>query len=398
MKLKIGIACDAIPPAIDGIANTVHNYGKIINDEHGECVVMTPRNPAHKKMSYPYDIFEYNSWIYPPMYKEGYRIGWPFKQYIREEARALNCDVYHSHVPLASSYLIELALQEQDIPYVLTYHTKYDIEIKKRIPFKPLRDYARNFILKRINSADEVWVTSEGTVQSLRAMGYTGDYILMPNGVDMEKGRADEDKIDAFCKANGIHRDVPVLLFVGRMMWYKNIRLILDACKKLKENKTPFQMVLAGAGPDYRSIFRYAKKKGLLDCVTFTGQIKDRDDLKSLYSAADLFIFPSTFDTNGLVVREAAACQCPSILVKGSCAAEGIKDNETGFLIDENAQSLYEKILMCLENKELSKRVGVNAQEKIYISWKDAVAKAYKRYEEIYEKHQRAKKETEKVN
>ena len=72
----------------------------------------------------------------------------------------------------------------------------------------------------------------------------------------------------------------------------------------------------------------------------FTAPAYDRNVIRAWYCRADLFLFPSTFDTNGLVVREAAACGLGSVLVRGSCAAEDIKDGESGFLIEENAPSM----------------------------------------------------------
>lgn len=60
--------------------------------------------------------------------------------------------------------------------------------------------------------------------------------------------------------------------------------------------------------------------------MLFLGPVYDRDVIRAWYCRSDLFLFPSEFDTNGLVVREAAACGLGSVLVEGSCAAEGIVD------------------------------------------------------------------------
>lgn len=385
MKLKIGIANDAIPPTVDGITNVTENYAKYINKNHGEVVVLTPYNANQNGIEYPYKIYKYKSWVYPPMYKEGYRIGWPFKEYIREEVRALHCDLYHSHCPLASSYLLKLALLEQKVPCILTYHTKYEYDIEKRVPTKWAKDYAKNFILKNINLADEVWITSEGSADSLRKMGYTGEYVVMPNGVDMPKGIASEKNKKRFCKKFGISENKITLLFVGRMMWYKNIQLFLDACQILKENGFDFQLVMAGSGPDYGSIKRKILRSKLHGNVIFTGKIDDREELRACYSVSDLFLFPSTFDTNGLVVREAAACKCPSILVEGSCAAEGIENGFTGVFCKEDAKDMADVMSKFLTNMDKLKQIGQNAYDNIYLSWEDAVANAYKRYEKICE-------------
>ena len=76
------------------------------------------------------------------------------------------------------------------------------------------------------------------------------------------------------------------------------------------------------------------------DLVFFADPIRDRRRIRAWYCRADLFLFPSTFDTNGLVVREAAACGLGCVLIQGSCAAEGITDGRNGILIEENAASL----------------------------------------------------------
>ena len=85
-------------------------------------------------------------------------------------------------------------------------------------------------------------------------------------------------------------------------------------------------------------------------------------------------------------MREAAACATPSLLVHGSCAAEGIDDGKTGFLCMESAHSVAVTLAKIMDNKELLKRVGKQAQSDIYISWEDSVQKAYKRYENLVEK------------
>ena len=101
---------------------------------------------------------------------------------------------------------------------------------------------------------------------------------------------------------------------------------------------------------------------------------------------ADLFLFPSTFDTNGLVVREAAACALPSVLVRGSCAAEDVTDGVNGFLIEENAASMAAMLRELCAERETVKRVGEYAQRELYISWEESVARAYERYGAVVER------------
>ncbi len=133
----------------------------------------------------------------------------------------------------------------------------------------------------------------------------------------------------------------PLFLFVGRMMWYKGIRIILDALKKLSESGRDFRMVFVGGGNDKDEIVTYCESLGLSDRVFFVAPIH-RPQRRSARGTAGptCSLFPSTFDTNGLVVREAAACGLASVLVAGSCAAEDVTDGVNGFLIEENADSM----------------------------------------------------------
>ena len=267
------------------------------------------------------------------------------------------------------------------IPTVLTYHTKYEYDFDRRVPIKPARDFAYRFLLNNINAADEVWVTSAGTADSLRKIGYNGDFIVMPNGCDMKKTIIDP-KTTAEIKASyGIPQNVPLFIYVGRMIWYKNIKIILDACKMMKNAGRDFRLIMLGFGADENKIKRYYQRLGIADKIINTGKMLNREKMQQHYAAADLLIFPSTFDTNGLVVREAASCATPSLLVKDSCAAEGVTDGINGFLCEESAESIFGKLCEIANKRQLIETVGLGAQKDIYISWNEAVSRAYSRYQ-----------------
>ena len=93
-------------------------------------------------------------------------------------------------------------------------------------------------------------------------------------------------------------------------------------------------MVFVGSGGDEAEIRAEAERLELGQKCVFTGPVRDREKLRGWYSRADLLLFPSTFDTNGLGVREAAACGLPALLLRDGCAAEGVVllKNEGGAL------------------------------------------------------------------
>lgn len=381
--LKIGIGTDAFPPTTDGISNVAQSYAYEINRGLGKAVVITPKNPNARDYKYDYEIFRYKSWWIPS--KESYSIGWPFKDELHQAIIDMNFDLLHSHAPLATSYYFRRVVEKRKIPVVLTYHTKYEYDIERRVPTKHAKDFAYHFLLNNINAADEVWVTSNGTADSLRKMGYQGDYVVMPNGCDLPILSIGEQEISMYKRKHHIEENVPVFLYSGRMIWYKNIDLILEACARLKKSGKRFKLIMLGFGADENAIKLRTLKLGLRDSIIWTGKILDRSTIQEYYSLADILLFPSVFDTNGLVVREAAACGTPSLLIHSSCAAEGIEDGKTGFLCMESAHSIASTLSKIMDNKALLSTAGKNAQQGIYISWEDAVKKAFDRYQVVIE-------------
>lgn len=378
-NLKIAIGTDAFPPTTDGISNVAQNYAKVLNEKYCKASVITPKNPNAKDGQYPYEIFRYKSWWVPS--KEGYSVGWPFSDKLHYEIINRHFDLLHSHAPLATSYYFRCVNRKKRIPTVLTYHTKYEYDVDLRVPTQYGKDFAYRFLLNNINAADEVWLTSEGSIESLRKFGYEGDYIVMPNGCDLPKRDFTDVEINALKMRYNIPRDIPVFIYAGRMIWYKNIKSIFEACKILKDYGEDFRLILLGFGADEKEIKRLYRNLNLDDKIVWTGKILDREDLQKHYAAADMLLFPSTFDTNGLVVREAASCKTPSLLIDGSCAAENIVDGVTGFLCDDTSKAIAERVKSVMHKKQHMANVGKNAQNDIYISWDDIVGKAFERYQ-----------------
>lgn len=380
LKLKVGLMNDAFPPTLDGTCTTILNYANTIYEKYEAPMVITPWAPGVTD-HYPYEVYRYDSFAFTP--KEEYRIGWPFRRALREYVAAKDLDILHFHTPLASAVFAELVTREKKIPMIATYHTKYDYDVRQRVPGRALQDWFLSFIVKNISCADEVWAVSEGAGENLRKIGYQGDYVVMPNGVDFPRGRVSDEACEQIVQRHHLPNDIPVFLFVGRMMWYKNIRLMLDALKLVRDAGQPFRLIMVGKGGEEGAIDRHVHKLGLSDWVIRTGKVSDRELLRAYYSRADLFLFPSTFDTHGIVVHEAAACGCPSLLVRGSSSSLGIPDGVSGFTAEETPEDFARAIRQLIAQPQKLKEVGQTAMDTLYLSWEDAVTNAYRRYENL---------------
>ncbi len=394
-ELKVCLINDSFPPIIDGVANTVMNYAKVINEKGGKAIVAVPFHPKAED-----SVFQYKVVRFPSINTErilDYRAGYPFSYETLEKIKPEGINIIHTHCPFASALLARTLREPLDAPVVFTYHTKFDVDIERAVGNGYLKEKIIKGIIRNIEACDEVWVVSKGAGENLRSLGYKGEYIVMPNGVDIPKGKVPAEEIEKTAGGYDLPKGVPVFLFVGRMAWYKGLDIILESLAKLMESGEDFRMVFVGGGLDFDEVKKYSEELGLSEKCIFTGPIHDRNAIRAFYSRADLFLFPSVYDTNGLVVREAAACSLPSILIEGSCAAEGIDDCETGFLSKNNADDFSEKLLFLCKNRELLKKVGENAAEKIYISWEDSVLNAAERYKTVLENYRLGKYKREQT-
>lgn len=383
--MNICLLNDSFPPVIDGVANVVMNYGSVLtNDLEANVVVGTPRYPGVDYEGYPYKVVAYPSFDTTDFVK-GYRTGYPLA--IREIAQMaeLKPDIIHTHCPAASTVMARILRRETGTPIVFTYHTKFDVDIARAVGEGILKKEAIKAMINNIEACDDVWVVSEGAGENLRSLGYQGEYRVMPNGVDFPRGRASDDMVKELNGAYDLPEGIPMYLFVGRLMKYKGLPIIVDAMKILNQKGLDYRMVFVGGGADAEEMQQLVKSYGIESKVIFTGPVHDREKLRAWNTRADLFLFPSTYDTNGIVVREAAACGLASVLIKGSCAAEGITHDRNGYLIEENPESMAQLLEDISGDLSRIHQVGQNAMDEIYISWEQAVRLGYDRYKEIRE-------------
>ena len=383
MENTICLLNDSFAPVIDGVANAVMNYAKNLSSDEESSVVITPDYPGADDSQFPYPVLRYPSLDLRK--STGYTAGIPFAPELLRSLEPYHVQLLHSHCPIVSTMLARELRQVLDVPLILTYHTKFDIDIANIMHSRALQEASKRALLENINACDEVWAVSQGAADNLRSLGYEGECVIMHNGVDLPRGRVRQAQIDAVTEGFDLPVQVPVYLFVGRIMWYKGLRIILDALAALDQEKRDFRMVFVGGGGDFDQVKAYSEKLGLAKKVFFAGPVHQREALRAWYCRADLFLFPSTFDTNGLVVREAAACALGSVLIAGSCAAEGVTNERNGLLIEENAQSLAH--CLCGLSKEAMSLIGSYAQKELYLSWEDAVKAARERYQVVIDRY-----------
>ena len=236
---------DSFPPTIDGVANVVTNYARILHDDGYPVMVATPEYPGVTD-DYPYPVLRYASVNTTRLV--GYRAGYPFSARAVSAIDDFHPDILHTHCPVASTLLARTAREGTGAPVVFTYHTKFDIDIRTALKGELLQNQLITAMVRNIEACDEVWTVSRGAGENLRSLGFRGEYRVMENGVDFPRGRATEAEIAAITQRHHLPQDRPVFLFIGRMRWYKGIRLILDGLAQARAQGARFTMLFVGDG------------------------------------------------------------------------------------------------------------------------------------------------------
>ncbi len=388
-KIHVAETMDSYYPNIDGPTNVMTFYAKNIDArEDGTCKVIVPK--AKKSLKYvdcqPFDVIRCNS-IYATKY--GYRMGLPvfdsaFKKRMKEE----HFDVMHAHSPFAMGRWTVREAKRRGIPSVATSHTKFREDFMRTFHgFKPLVWFMMKYMMYTFHKADSVWTVNDASCQILRDYGYKGDITVVRNGTDLKYPANAEELIARVNAAHNLEGQKNVFIFVGRIAMYKNLGLMAEALKILKEENEDFKLLIVGSGFDEAKFKALVADLGLSDNVIFVGRISDRELLQGYYLRSDLFLFPSTYDTSSLVPIEAAAHKLPCLLIKNSCTAEAIKDDVNGYLAEETPAAFAARIKEIVSDPEKMRAVGEEAHVSVYRTWEMVAEEAFEKYKEVIAKY-----------
>ena len=376
-KLRVCQFIDTYYPVVDGVVICVDNYARHLNAAGHYCSVVAPSFGAHDGEQ-EQNVLRCKSVRVPFV---GQRSALPAGDgKLKAMIKAGNFDLLHAHSPFAlGRYALKYA-HKNGIPVVATFHTQFKMDFEKFIKSGFIVDKLVDYVVKFFNGADRVWAVTQASAGVLKSYGCNREIEVMDNGCDYEYPRDPAEKIAAADQNFGLSGIKNLLLYVGRPDTQKNIYMMLDGMKVLKELGIDYKFLIVGTSYEDDKVQRYIDKSGLTDNVTMLGRIYDREVLASLYLRADIFVIPSVYDTSSLVKQEAAAHKTPSILITGTPAATGVRDGWNGYLIPNDANALARKLADALSDKQSLAKVSQNAYDSLHKSWQSVIAEAAERY------------------
>lgn len=275
--------------------------------------------------------------------------------------RALGLDLYHAHHPFLLGPVARRLARRAGRPLVFTYHTRYE----KYAHYVPLQRRLVEAAAIRLStafaaSADAVIAPSHAVRQTLAGRGVAAPVEVIPTGVDVALfGPGDAG---AARRALGFPLGDLLLLYVGRLDREKSIERILAAFTQIQATLPQARLALVGHGTEAARLQALARTLPPAGRIVFL-PARPHATLPVCYQAADMFLFASETETQGLVLAEAAACGVPVVSVTGPGCDEVVRDGETGVLTKPEPAALAEAAITLLLDGERRRRMGVRARE-----------------------------------
>ena len=360
---------------MDGVSVCMENYAKWLQKMAGGVKVITPNVPGADYSKLDYEVIDFLSVPVPQRHPYVTGIAEADPRFLVNISK-IRFKILHAHCPFSTGVAARRLARHQGIPLVATFHSKYRDDFARVLP-KPVVDSIVKYIVEFYERADLVWVPQESVIDVIREYGYKGNVEVMDNGSDLVADYPEKFFVDAR-KQLGIKPEEFVMLFVGQHIWEKNPRLIIESLARMGD--VPFKMFFIGTGYAEQEMKDLVSERGLEGKVTFVGSVTDRQLLTRYYAASDLVLFPSLYDTAGLVVREAASLYTPSVMAQGSTASTALTDGENGFLVKNDPADMEALLRRLIADPQRVHRVGVQASKTIVRSWEDCVGEALDRY------------------
>ena len=354
--MKILFISDVYFPRVNGVSTSIEtfrrnlqllghtvdliapDYGKPTANENGIVRVparAVPLDPEDRLMGY----------------------GWVMQQL--ERLRGEHYDLIHVQTPFVAHYLGVKLSHLLDIPCIETYHTFFEEYLYHYIPFLPksfTRWLAKRFSRHQGNSLDGMVIPSRPMQRVLQAYGIETTMEVIATGIE-PASFVPGDRV-AFREKYGIAQERPMLLFVGRVAHEKNIDFLIKVVNEVRGQVADVLFVIAGEGPARAHLEQEVKRLGLDQHVRFIGYLDRHTELNNCYRAADIFIFSSRTETQGLVLLEAMAQGVPLVSTAELGTRDVLQDGAGVWIAQEELSDFSSNVVKMLGHTQARSELG----------------------------------------
>lgn len=359
--MKILFISDVYFPRVNGVSTSMETYHRNLRLLGHVVHVIAPdyakpssdetdimRAPSRRVLLDPEDRLMSFRWVMNQQTK------------IRNE----NYDLIHIQTPFVAHYLGVKLSRMLGIPCVETYHTFFEEYLHHYVPIIPkkvTRYVAKRFSRHQGNSLDGMVVPSRPMLRVLEGYGITTPMEVIPTGIELASFVLGDRA--AFRVKHGIPQDQPVMLFVGRVAHEKNIGFLLKVVDRIRHEIPNILFVIAGEGPALKSLEHEVRNLRLSPNVLFIGYLDRHSDLNDCYRAADVFVFSSRTETQGLVLLEAMAQGVPVVSIAELGTRDVLREGAGVWIAQEELTDFSGKVVEMLGDEQGRKALGDAGRE-----------------------------------
>jgi glycosyltransferase involved in cell wall biosynthesis len=310
--MRVLFVSDVYFPRVNGVSTSIRTFRTDLAQLGVETTLVAPAYPAARDDADP-SIIRVPSGGVPRDPEDRRFLGGPLRR-VLNAALAARIDLVHIHTPFIAHYAAARFAREHGLPVVATYHTFFEDYLHHYLPILPRgigRWIARRFTLSQCDDVAELISPSAPMRDALLAYGVQTPIEVLPTGLPAESFVQGDGA--RFRKAFDLPPDRPLLLYVGRVAFEKNIDFLLRMFVRVRPRRPDALFVIAGEGPALPHLTKLARDLGLGTHVRFIGYLDRSTELPDCYAAGNAFVFASRTETQGLVLLEAMAQGTPVV-------------------------------------------------------------------------------------
>jgi glycosyltransferase involved in cell wall biosynthesis len=360
--MKIGLFSDTFTPQINGVTTILVEMQKILKKRGHEPYIFAPAY-SREQLRENGNVYRFPALKF--IFHKESRLVLPFSRRAASVFKEL--EVVHSHTPFGMGLVAMHVMRKYDLPHLHTYHTHFT-EYRHYLPrpFRPTQQGAIRIVRAFCNRCDALTTPSQPMKEELLSYGIHKPIHVVTFGVDLEPFEAPR-QIDP----RALHQmgeDEVFLLYAGRLGAEKNNLFLLRAFRRMVdrwEGPKKLRLVLAGDGTDRANLEHYTRELRLSEHVLFTGYVP-REKLVDYYRSADVFVYASKTDTQGIVLTEAMAAGLPVVAVGALGVLEAVYDGETGLLVPDDEEIFARTVLDLLASPARREQLRRNSKARAY--------------------------------
>ena len=282
-------------------------------------------------------------------------------------------DLVHIHTPFIAHYAGVKFARRLGIPCVATYHTFFEEYLHHYVPALPRRigrAFAKAFTRSQCRDVQGLIAPSEPMRDVLLAYGIATPIHVLPTGLPADRFKGGEGaRFRALLK---VPHDQPLMTYVGRVAHEKNIEFLVEVFAEVRREMPSTLFVIAGEGPAREPLRQLVARRGLDSAVRFVGYLDRDTGLLDCYAAANVFVFASRTETQGLVLLEAMAQGTPVVSTAELGTKFVLQPGCGAIVVPEERQAFAAAVVHVLRDEHLHHELSV-AGRRYAEQWSSAV-------------------------